>query len=905
MSYLEATPSLKRRCRSAAAALLFAAGLGLAAPQTGFAAEVAGQSQTAVTKATLENGLQVVIVRNTLAPVVSTVINYNVGANETPKGFPGTAHAQEHMMFRGSPDLSADQLADIGSLMGGSFNADTRQTVTQYYFTVPSDDLDVALHIEAIRMQEVNDSDEDWKTERGAIEQEVARDLSNPLYVLDTQLREALFKGTPYEMDALGSKESFDKTTGAMLKEFHDTWYAPNNAVLIIAGDLDPAKTLAKVKELFGPIRKRDLPKRPEINLQPVAPQALNLKTDLPYAMQVFAFRMPGFEDPDWPAMEVLSDVLDSDRGAFQDLVANGDVLQAGFSVDPLPKASMAYVAATFPVGGDTEAVAGKLRGVIEKIAKDGVPADMVEEAKQQERRQAEFQKNSIQGLANVWSEAVAVYGLSSPDVDLERIEKVTAADVNRAAAKYLTLTHAISAVLTPESSGKPVASQGFGGQEEIALGKTDSTPLPAWAEEALSDLKVPESTVHPVVSTLPNGIKLIVQPETVSDTVSVYGSINNRSELDVPKGKDGLGSILDQLFDFGTASYDRIAFQKELNSIGASESAGTSFSVGVLTENFDRAVALLADNELHPALPEEAFKIVQRQLSQSTAGRIKSPSYIAGKALRTALFPEGDPSRREALPETINSITYQDLKDYYAKVIRPDLATIVVIGNVTPEKARATIEKYFGQWKAEGQKPPTELPAVPNNKPDIIAVPDVSRSQASVSLAESIGITRQDPDYYALDLGNAVLGGSLYSTRLTRDLRKNAGLVYSVDSELDSGKTRGFYFLEYACDPQNVGKVHDMIVSEIRTMQTAPVNPDELQRAKAVLIRQIPLAASSMRSIAGGLIHRVEEDLPLDEPTEAAAQYLKLDAAAVQAAYAKWLRPQDLIRVTLGPAGE
>ena len=164
------------------------------------------RNPTAIVRATLDNGLRVILVRNTLAPVVSTSISYLVGADETPPGFPGTAHAQEHMMFRGSPGLSADQLADIGSLMGGSFNAQTSQTVTQYYYTVPADDLDIALHIEALRMRDVTDAAKDWKQERGAIEQEVAQDLSNPEYILSTRLRAAMFAGTSYAHDASGYK---------------------------------------------------------------------------------------------------------------------------------------------------------------------------------------------------------------------------------------------------------------------------------------------------------------------------------------------------------------------------------------------------------------------------------------------------------------------------------------------------------------------------------------------------------------------------------------------------------------------------------------------------------------------------------------------------------------------------
>ena len=217
-----------------------------------------------IVRATLKNGLRVVIVRNTLAPVVTTQVNYLVGSVEAPPGFPGMAHAQEHMMFRGSPGLSADQLAALMASMGGKFNADTQQTVTQYYFTVPVEDLETALHIEAERMSGVLDSQKLWAKERGAIEQEVARDLSNPEYLMSVRLLAGLFAGTPYEHDALGTRDSFDKTTGPMLKSFYRTWYAPNNAILVIVGNVDPERTLAKVQTLFGPIKARPLPSRLE-----------------------------------------------------------------------------------------------------------------------------------------------------------------------------------------------------------------------------------------------------------------------------------------------------------------------------------------------------------------------------------------------------------------------------------------------------------------------------------------------------------------------------------------------------------------------------------------------------------------------------------------------------------------
>jgi zinc protease len=863
----------------------------------------AAATEQGVLRATLANGLRVVIVRNALAPVVSTAVNYLAGGDETPKGFPGTAHAQEHMMFRGSPGLSAEQLANIGSVMGGNFNANTRESITQYLYTVPAEDLDVALHIEAIRMQAVDDREADWANERGAIEQEVAQDRSSPSYVLYEKLRAELFAGTPYAHDALGTRPSFDATTAADLKKFHDAWYAPNNAILVIVGDVDPEATLAKVKALFGTLKPKRLPVRPAMTFAPPKAVSFALDTDRPDALAVIAMRFPGLDSKDFPALEVLADVLASRRFDLYQLVPAGKALETDFSLDPLPHASVAFATASFPAGGDAKALDAEMRRILTNVIKHGVPPELVAAAKLQERRATEFQKNSIEDLASVWSDAVALYGLTSPDEDLRRIEKVTVADVNRVARKYIDLKHATTAVMTPKASGAPSSGGGgFGGKEAIALGEAKPTPLPDWANAALGRLEPPPSTLHPVVSTLPNGITLIVQPEDVSDTVSVYGHIRNRQETEAPPGQEGVASILEQLFPYGSKTLDRLALQRELDAIGATARAGSDFSVQVLARDVDRGVALLADNQLNPRLPEDAMQTIQGQLVRLIATRNQGPSYLASRMLRTALFPPTDPSLRDATPESLKRLDIADVQAYYAKVFRPDMTTIVVIGRIAPDAARAVIEKYFGGWSGTGPKPDTDLPAVPPNHGDAIAVPDASRVQDSVTLAHNLALKRADPDFYALQLGSSLLGGGFYSSRLSVDLRKNAGLVYSVGSELQVGRTRGNYIVQYACDPQNVSKAAAMVAKEIETLQTTPPSDDELARTKMLMLRQIPLSESSISAIARGMLNRRELELPLDEPRLAAERTIALTPADVQTAFKKWLRPADLVRVSQGP---
>ena len=888
-----------------AAALALAAAAALAAPAAPAApAPPADTGSEGVLRATLGNGLRVVVVRNTLAPVVSMSVNYLVGSDEAPDGFPGTAHAEEHMMFRGSPGLTAEQLADIGSVLGGDFNADTREGLTQYLFTVPAEDLDVALHIESLRMRAALNSASEWGQERGAIEQEVAQDLSEPGYVLYSRVRERLFAGTPYAHDALGTRPSFDKTTAAMLQAFHRTWYAPNNAILVIAGDVEPRAALAEVKSLFGDIPAKPLPARPAVRLRPVVPHAFSVDTDRPNGTLMIALRTPGPRSADFAALEVLADVLSSRRYDLYGLVPQGKALGAEFALDPLPEAGVAYAAASFTAGSDAHALEGEVRAILARVAREGVPAELVEAAKLQERSDAQMLRNSIGELASVWSDALALYGLESPDEDLQRIERVTVADVDRVARQYLDLGHAVTGVMRPKGSGRPVPEGGgFGGHEAISLGEAHQTALPPWAAKALGRLTVPESTLHPVVSVLPNGLTLIVQPEDVSDTVSVYGHIRNRPGTEEPAGEEGVSQVLERLLPYGSEHLDRLAFQQALDAIGAREQPGTDFSVQSLGEHFGRALELLADNELHPALPPAALEVVRAQIAQGVAARNVSPGFLSQQALRAALYPAGDPVLRIATPETVRALTAASVRAYYQKVFRPDLTTLVIIGKVTPQAAAAAVERCFGGWSAAGPAPATDLPATPPNRPQVIAVPNESRVQDRVTLAQTLALTRADPDFYPLELGNAVLGGSFYSTRLSIDLRRNAGLVYSVESSLQAGRTRGVYFIEYASDPQNVGKAADLVVHELLAMQQTPVGSDELTRVKAYLVRQIPLAESGVAEIARGMLGRSELDLPLDEPRIAAQHYIELDGAAVQAAFRKWLRPADLVRISEGPA--
>ncbi|HVO38650.1 MAG TPA: pitrilysin family protein [Spirochaetia bacterium] len=854
-----------------------------------------------VVRATLDNGLQVIIVRNSLAPVVTQQVTYRAGANQSPPGFPGMAHAQEHMMFRGSPGLSADQLSGITAQLGSDTNAYTASTTTTYYFTVPKDDLDIILRIEATRMAGVDDAQADWEKERGAIEQEVARDNSSPMFVLQSRARERIFAGTPYADTGLGTKESFDKTTADMLKAFHDAWYAPNNALLVIAGDIDPPAVLSRIKDLFGPIQKKTLPQKPQLAFQPVAPETFTSTTDQPYGFVSYSFRTPGYDSPDYAASQILAQTLNSPRGAIVELSYEGKALGSGFFQQTFAETGYATAWAAFPQGGDEKALAADLKAAVLQ-SRAGIPAELVDAESRRVVLDNALRGNSISGLAQLWTDAVAVQGLESPDVDADRLKAVSAESVNAAAARILDFDHAITLVLTPAPSGQaPQSGREFGTPESFASTPEKPVSLPPWAQAALAKLPHPTPLFTPTVLTLANGLRLIVQPLAGSGAVSLFGGVRNNEDLQAPAGKEGVSDMLDTLFEWGPRGMGRAQFEAAMDSIGAEYSTGAGFSLSVLPEYFDRAVELLSKDLLDPALPADAFASQKPLQARQEAGKSRSPVSQFHLAVQKGLAPEGDPSLRRPTEGSVNSLTIDDVKAYHANVVRPDVTTIVIMGKIEPAAAKSVIEKYFGSWRAAGPKPVLDLPPVPPSKSQEVLVPDAVRQQNDVVLAETLPLNYNDPDHYALALGNEFLGGDSFASPLYRELRVKRGLVYSVGSATSFGRTRSSFSLSYGASPDKVLEARQIAVQVIKGMGEKLMTEQELHLAKAQSLRQIELASQSASDIAGSWLSYSQEGLELDRLYKVARAYESLTAAQIQAAFRKYIDLDRLSFFTLG----
>lgn len=855
-----------------------------------------------VARATLHNGLRVIVVRDPLAPVATAMMNYQVGSDE--QWIPGLAHATEHMMFRGSATLSSSQLMESVGITGGDFDAETTSTVTQYFFTVPSAYLDIALRAERSRAMGVLMAPDQWAQERGPITQEVQQDNSNAFYRIFTKMQDRLIGGTPYAKNTLGTVHDFaNNVDSTQLLKFYNAWYHPNNAVYIVAGDVDPGSTIATIQRLFGDIPAAKLPSRAPVLLRPLHGALYHDVSDQPFTAVALGYRFPGYDSPDYAAGEILSDVLSSQRSAFGGLGYTGKALGTEFVTQSYPKAAIAIAFGAVPVTTRPQTLDGELRAIIAAYEKDGVPSSLVEAARLREISQIEFNANSIEGLASEWSQAVAVQGLSSPDAMIAQYRRVTVADVDRVLRTYLDNKRVVVAYVVPRNTGAVSSGSAQMAKENNEIPPSKHEPLPSWAQHVLDNLHVPEQTLSPVDMRLSNGIRLIVQPETITHTVVVEGQIQNNPDVQEPAGKEGVADVTASLFPYGTTSYDRVAYQAQLDAIAGDVDAGTDFGLDVLSAHFERGVALLADDELHPAFDPNDFAIVRQQTAGELVGAMTSPDHLAEVALNRALYPAGDPSQRFATPKSVNALTLADVKAWYAAAYRPDLTTIVVIGDTTPQAAKSIFERYFGAWKAAGPKPNVEPPPVPPNAPSAANVPATGRVQSSVRLVETISLTRSDPAWAQLQLANAVLTGGFYSSLLYHDLREVHGYAYDVESRLSAGLVRSTFGVEYGCDPRNVLPAQAQVVAVLQQLQRQPIDAERLLRSKALLMGEVPIRESSYDGVTGELLRYAAVGLPLDQNVIDARAELDATSASVQDAMAKYLRPNGFVRVVTGPA--
>ncbi|MGH7330469.1 MAG: insulinase family protein, partial [Polyangiaceae bacterium] len=360
----------------------------------------------------------------------------------------------------------------------------------------------------------------------------------------------------------------------------------------------------------------------------PLHPQTFSDVGSNPQTQALLGYRFPGYDSSDYAASQILLDVLNSKRADLYKLVADGKAFDAGAFGQAYPQTGIAIVELDVAPTNTPQSAAAQLESAIAGYRRNGVPADLVAAAKLREAAQEQFSANSISGLAQEWSQALAVEH-RTPDADLAAIERVTPADVNRVLRTYMAAS-ATRGYAVPKNTGAVGSGSSGKAPENNTIVPNHREPLPVWARSLLTNLRVPDLKTHPTVTVLSNGIRLIVQPEPFTHTIVLRGAIKTAPDMEEKPDKDGVASLTSTLLGYGTTTYDRLAYQRQLDAIAADVSSGSSFSLNVTTEHFSRGVQLLADAQLHPAMRATDFAIVKQQEYEQVAGDEKTPNHLA-----------------------------------------------------------------------------------------------------------------------------------------------------------------------------------------------------------------------------------------------------------------------------------
>jgi zinc protease len=890
-------------------AVAFAALALLVAPLQPLLARAAPANAPAPQTRTLANGLKVVVIEDHAAPVAQVHMWYRFGALDETPGKTGLAHALEHMMFRGTHDLSSAGLDDMTARLGGEVNAQTENEMTHFYFVVPADRVDTIVHLEADRMRGLKLDPADWNLERGAVLEEYAQKHSNPVSSFIFDVNQRVYPNSRLGSTSLGEKADIEKATVADLRRYYDEWYRPNNATLTVAGDVHAADVFAEAERWFGGIPAAKLPERRHYALKPATGETYTRKSDFPYTIVDEAYAAPGNAKPyehDQVRNDVALGAMFNPRGPFRALVESGLVL--AYNPTPLEdrRASVVHVMLVVAPGHSPGEVRAAYEKTMASLLAKGLDSDLFAASKRSELAGMTYARDSIVGIGDAIGANMVFPGDTDPS-EFEALYGAITRDEATAVARRVYAKASVVAILQPTAfdPSKAKAPESVTSSVSDNFGnRTSNGPLvqPAWMQAALAKPLALRSAVDPVVTTLPNGMRLLVQRVATNPTVFIDGLVRTSPSFD-PRGKEGLGEVTSSLMEWGSAKYDYDAQRKLGDDRAAELSFGTGFSAHGRAGDFGVLLDALADDVRNPALPADKFALVKSQLAAFTGRRALQAGYEAQRQFDAALYPAGDPALRVATERSIQSVTLEDVKAYHAQYVRPDLTTLVVVGDVDPAAVRSAVERAFGDWTATGQKPEARLPAIPLPAPTTRVVTTATQD-VTVQLGAP-ALARSSPDYDPLTLANAIYGanGSLES-RLFREVREKRGLVYGAASALEANRDRGTFTVSFSAVPSKIDAAEAIVRSELKRMQTEDVSAEELARAKTRVVAAQLNAEQATSAIAGDLLRIGLDDLAPSYYATLAARYASITAADVRRAAQTYFHPDNLVEVRIGPPG-
>jgi predicted Zn-dependent peptidase len=909
--------------------MLLIAGCGHRTPDPAPASELLAAVDIPYEQFELDNGLRVLVHTDRKAPIVAVSVWYGVGSKHEPAGKTGFAHLFEHLMFNGSENVPGDFFEPLERVGATNVNGTTWFDRTNYFESVPTPALDVALFMESDRMghllgavtQKVLDN------QRGVVQNEKRQGDNDPYGLVEyAEIAALLPPDHPYGHSTIGSMADLDAATLADVKNWFVDHYGPNNAIVVLAGDIDAATARPLMQEYFGDIPRGKPVPRLDVPVPTLAEAKTQTMKDHVATPRLYReWTAPGINDAEAVPLSIGMSVLGGlSSSRLDNILVRQEQLAVSVSASYGDFAQLGFLTVTADLkpGVDQDKLARRLDEIIAQYIKDGPTADEVQRAVVRNISGAIAGLESVGGFSGkAPTLAEGLLYSDDPAFYKKRLASATPEQVRAALQKWMTRpVYALQVVPGERDAyeeakgvGARPAARGRSPAYYRAPGEPERSPLSAVDRSKMPQGDGSVELHYPAVETgqLSNGVKVHLARRDNLPILRMSVNFDAGNAAD-PRDKLGAQSLMLGLLTEGTTTRDSIAIAEEEERLGANLSAGatldsTRVQMYALTPNLARSLDLLADVIRNPAFaPDELERLRARQLTR-IASEMTEPEALAMRTLPPLIYgpghPYGIPFGGSGNVESVKALSRDDMVAFHQRWIRPDNAEIFAVGDTTLDELLKLLEPRFGKAWA--------IPAVDKGTKDFnqpipaarqrIVLVDRPGSPQSLIIGGEVLDRRGTDDYVALLAGNEVLGGGFMS-RMNMDLRETKGWSYGVNSSAMVFTDR-YPFVVYA--PVQADRTGESIRALkqhlVSFTGSKGVTPDELARTISGRIRELPGNFETSSAVLNQMQTDAQFGRPFDYPTTLPQRYRAMDARALDDAVRSAVNPDGLTWVVVG----
>ncbi len=888
-----------------------------------------GELKIAYEKYKLPNGLTLIIHEDHSDPLVHVEVTYHVGSAREAAGKSGFAHLFEHMLFQGSEHVKDDEHFRIVSAAGGDMNGNTTRDRTTYFETVPSNYLETALWLESDRMGFLLDSltTKKFEIQRSTVKNEKGQNVDNVPYGKVGEIRDQNMYPMehPYSWPVIGYLRDLDNATIDDVKNFFMRWYAPNNASLIISGDVNPQEAIKLVEKYFGPI-----PKGPEVRKQRVEPFRLADNKYVNYPDKVFfplnEYTWPTVAQyhPDEPALDFLGGILSQGKNSifYKNLVKPEKVVQAQaynqgselageFSIDLL----------TFPGSEDNEEKL--LMETLAEFNTKGVSDEEIAAAYAQIENSVIGAMESVAGRSSLLMFFHYIHNGKSYNLteELARYKKVTKEDVMRVFRKYIYNVNSKTGQNFVKVRVFPKDLNAANKQEYVHKDPEMQKGTNELEYKGLSYNKPKDNfdrSVHPTPApaknvtvptywqtTLPNGIKIIGTRSTETPNVDITIKMKGGNMVLEPS-KTGLASLTASMMGEATQTMTGEQLDAAIQKIGGGFGFSAGFdatfaSLGCQKKDLDAMIKLFEDALLHPKFNADDYKRISNQTYQNVEQSLQNASFAGNVVFSRLMYGknsiQGVPTG--GTTKSIKSFSIKDVQNYYDKYYAPDYATVVVIGDLSQEEVLAKLS-FLKSWGKKNVVLPKLAAPVPVEQTQIYIVDKYKAPQSQIFVGTPALPYDWDGKFYKSNLMNFILGGN-FNSRLNSNLREDKGFTYGIYSRVSGNDFNGIWATSAGVRASSTDSSVREIIKEIKLLRERGIDDEELAFIKSSIGQSDALKYESNGDKAGFLSGIADRNLPADYQARQKAILNALTKEEVKQLANDIINPDKLIIVVVG----